>query len=305
MKKTILYFGDFRESYSTERYVAHALKELGYEVIAKQEGDFVIGNNVENIVNEIKGLDPLLVLFSKGAPAGRAEMFIDGLKTAGIPTATWLFDLYFDLPGADRLRKLKMRIPPYNVETIFSTDGGHEKQWEELGIKHKVLRQGIHEPEAILYDLPKTRDVIFVGADAFYTRAPMLEALKERYNFEWWGQNKNRIRGLPLNELYASSKVVVGDSQPSPKYWSNRVYETLGRGGFLLHPITEGLSEEFTDGVHMVFYERGNQKQLNALIDYYLKHDVEREKIRKSGFEHVKKNFTYKHRCIELIKNYE
>lgn len=303
--KTILYIGDFQATYSTERYIAHALKELGYNVVAKQVSEFLISNNIEQVIDDLKSLGTILVLFSKAAPMGTPDIFIQKLREAGIPTATWLFDLYFDLPGVDRLRKLQMKICPYNVDTIFSTDGGHDEKWLELGITHKVLRQGIHEPEAILYDREKTKDVIFVGGDAFFTRGKMLQGLRSKYNFEWWGQRHNPIRGLPLNELYASSKIAVGDSQAWPKYWSNRVYETLGRGGFLLHPATEGLSEEFTDGVHMVFYERGNEEQLHKLIDYYLKNDKEREKIRKAGFEHVKKHFTYKHRCIELMKNYD
>ena len=136
----------------------------------------------------------------------------------------------------------------------------------------------------------------------------MLDGLKERYGekFERFGHlPDNQVRGLPLNELYANTKIVVGDSQPSDYYWSNRLYETLGRGGFLLHPYTKGIEEEFEDGKHLVLYERDNMKDLFEKIDYYLAHDDEREKIRKAGHEHVKKHFTYKQRCIELMKNYD
>lgn len=300
----ILYIGDFKEKYSTERYIIHALQELGHEVLAKQEGNMFI-TNPDNIIGDIIEHAPAFVLFSKGKPKGNAKGFMAGLKKAGIPTCTWLFDLYFDLP-IDRAWRLRAKDVPFNADVIYTTDGGHHKQFEELGFVAKTLRQGIHGPEAILYDREKVHDVIFVGGDVYHTRGELFETLSEKYMFERFGDRPdNQIRGLALNELYATTKIVVGDSQPSPHYWSNRVYETLGRGGFLLHPKTEGMEEEFIDGVHLVFYERGNKEDLCNKIDYYLKHDEEREKIRRAGFEHVKNNYTYKHRCIELLKNYE
>lgn len=302
----ILYIGDFKEHYSTERYIVHALEELGYEVMAKQEGYMLI-TDADFMVQEVVEFNPALVMFSKGKPKGNSYGFIEGLKKKGIPTCSWLFDLYFDLP-IDRAWRLRAKDAPFNCDVIYTTDGGHHKQFAELGITSKTLRQGIHESEAILYDREKTYDVIFVGGDGFKTRVEMLEGLANRYGkkFERFGDTPdNIVRNLPLNELYASTKVVVGDSQPSPHYWSNRLYETLGRGGFLLHPKTEGIKDEFTDGVHLVLYERGDLQDLYDKIDYYLTHDEEREKIRRAGFEHVKKNYTYKKRCIELMKNYE
>mgnify|MGYP007100054406 CR=1 FL=1 len=304
MNKTIIYIGDFKESYSTERYIAHALETLGYTVKMVSESGLRI-KDVKMMVDEIMYHKPCLVLFSKGAPPINGKEFIEALKKV-VPTACWLFDLYFDLQGNDRKWKLEQKHPPFNVETIFSTDGGHDLEFARCGIKHKLLRQGIHEPEAILYERELVNDIVFVGGDVFKNRGWLLDGLKSEYGdrFQWIGQGQP-VRGLELNELYASTKIVVGDSQPTPKYWSNRVYETLGRGGFLLHPRVEGMEEFFKDKEHIVYYERGNIKQVYELINYYLEHDDEREKIRRQGFELVKNHHTYKHRCIELMKNYE
>lgn len=302
--KTIIYIGDFTIFYSTEVYIADALESIGYNVVRINERSFSLFTANE-VIKDILGLKPILVLFSKGRPIGDSERFIEELRRLKINTACWLFDLYFDLP-VDRKWKLESKIAPFNSDIIYSTDGGHDKNFEAIGIKHKLLRQGIHEPDAILYDREKTHEVIFVGGDVYRNRILMLEDLHRKYGnrFEWLGREK-QIRGLALNELYASTKIVVGDSQPSPLYWSNRIYETLGRGGFLLHPKVEGLETEFIDGVHYVSYERGNSDALIKKIEYYLEHEDEREKIRKAGFEHVKNNYTYRHRCIELMKNYD
>lgn len=300
--KRIIYVGDFVKSYSTERYIAYAFRELGYEVTCIPETTFVVRDYLE-ILNEIKSMEPIMVLFSKGRPLGDSEKLIEALKKDGIKTVVWLFDLYFDLPS-DRKFRLEQKIAPFNSELIVSTDGGHQKEFERLNINHKCLRQGIHEPEAILYDREKTHDIIFVGSNYYKTRTIFLENLKSRYKekFEWFGHSEDTtVRGLPLNELYASTKIVVGDSQPSPKYWSNRIYETLGRGGFLLHPYVEGIEEEFEVGKDLVCFPYGDSDELYRLIDYYLVHEDEREKIRKHGFETVKNKYTYKERCKNLL----
>ena len=303
--KTILYIGDFRASFSTERYIAHALETLGYKVIQRQEDSFNT-KSLQAVLDDIKALNPVLVMFSKGKP-GNGVAFIEGLRALGIPTCSWIFDLYFDLP-IDRAYRLRIKDAPFNADVVYVTDGGHHEQFKELGIVSKTLRQGIHEPEAILYDREKTRDIIFVGGNVYHTRNDLLGGLKLRYGnrFEQFGNKPdNQVRGLPLNELYASTKIVVGDSQKSDYYWSNRLYETLGRGGFLLHPYVKGIEEEFEDSKHLVLYERDNLQDLYAKIDYYLTHDEEREKIRKAGHELVKTKYRYKDRCVELMKNYE
>lgn len=298
--KKIIYFGDFVAGHSTEVYIAHAFTELGYKVICLQDNSTSI-KNPDVVLDEICQINPEFILFSKGKLGGEIEQLMSSLKFRNIKTVCWLFDLYFGL-NSTRVNKLIIKEPPFNSDIIFSTDGGHQIDFNKIGIKHKCLRQGIHEKEAILYKLPKTHDIIFVGADHFKNRGWLLDGLKEKYGdrFEWIGFPKE-IRGLPLNELYASTKIVVGDSQPSPKYWSNRIYETLGRGGFLIHPRVEGIEEEFEDGKHLVLFERGNTEELCKLIDYYLEHEEEREKIRKAGFNHVKKNYTYKKRVSMLL----
>jgi spore maturation protein CgeB len=52
-----------------------------------------------------------------------------------------------------------------------------------------------------------------------------------------------------------------------------------------------------------VFYEYGNFKQLQELIDYYIEHDDEREKIRLAGHKLVKNNYTYKHRWQKILED--
>ena len=111
----------------------------------------------------------------------------------------------------------------------------------------------------------------------------------------------NGCRGHDLNKRLAQVKVLIGDSHPSDNYWSNRIYEMLGRGAFFIHAKTEGMEEEFDDGTHFVSYERNNLDDLLTKIHFYIEEDEERERIRDNGFELMGKRFTYEHRCRILL----
>ena len=88
-----------------------------------------------------------------------------------------------------------------------------------------------------------------------------------------------------------------------PYYWSDRVYETLGRGGFIIHPRIKGMEDDFEDKKHLVFYEFGDFEQLKREIDFYLEADDLREEIRRQGHEHVKKNHTYLNRWTTILES--
>ena len=70
-----------------------------------------------------------------------------------------------------------------------------------------------------------------------------------------------------------------------------RVLDILSCGGFVLSNYQEELDEYFKDGEELVLF-----KSLDDALDkieYYLNHDVEREKIAENGLKAVKERFTY------------
>jgi hypothetical protein len=298
----IVYIGDFNVFYSSERYVADALKQLGHEVVELQENSRF--SYEKELVAEIKNHKPDFVLFCKARTLCNPFHLIERLKEEGLLTVAWLFDLYWELI-TDGVVFRSVYDPPFKCDMVFTTDGGHDKEWKEIGVDHYLLRQGIHEPDAFYGDKTEgVPEVVFVGTRAYNQRAVFLEKLKNMFGsrFGLYGPDSElgAKRGKDLNDLFASTKVVVGDSQPRKNYWSNRIYETLGRGGFLIHPGVEGLESEFEAFKHYVPYHYGDIDQLVDVTEYFLKHDEEREKIRKAGHELVKKNYTYTKRCERL-----
>lgn len=298
-----LYIADFHKDYSTENYVADSLINNGVEVIKLQENtvnDFSVVTDILDREGEVH-----FALFCKNRVGIDGFKLMQFLQDRGIKTITWVFDLYFDLPADRAIRTIF--DSNFKADIVFSTDGGHDDKFLEHGYNHKLLRQGIHLPDANYGEPIKDHpEIVFIGSVVYADRRRLINFLKETYGikFKHYGVGGNKeIRGKELNDVLASAKIVVGDSQPSDYYWSNRVYEITGRGGFLIHPKVKGLEKEFEYHKEIVPYAWGNLEQLKEIIDYYLTHDREREQIRKAGFIKTKTHYTYDLRVKELLKN--
>ena len=224
---------------------------------------------------------------------------------------TYHLDLWF---GLQRQKDLEI-MPVYKKIGHFFTVDSQMAKWfnEQTNVKGHYLPAGVYKEECLYEETTPKRNVIFVGSKRYHSewqyRTKLVGWLERKYGdrFEHYGNGgiKN-VRGIDLNKLYWSTKVVVGDTLclnfNYPGYWSDRIYETLGRGGFLIHPYIPGIEKEFVDKKHVVFYEYGNFQQLKELIDYYLINDEEREAIRKAGHELVKNNYTYSNRWQTILK---
>lgn len=287
----ISFIGKFDKIYD-EEYIARSFESLGHEVQRISDG------NVFPVIPQmISQFQPDLVLFTK-LYIPNAMSLLEFCKKNNYPTASWVFDLYF---GYNREFRV-FTSPNFKADMVFTTDGGHSRRWEEVGIKHHLVRQGIYAEECFLFPVEKKEhNLVFVGSDnsAYQYRAKTIRELERSHGLKWFGRrDTNEMRSLDLNRLYSKTKVVVGDSYYSPHYWSNRVVETLGRGGFLIHQEVDGLKEEYP---HIVTYKREDSNDLKEKIDYYITHDEEREEIVKKNFAWVKERYTMDKKCNELL----
>lgn len=204
--------------------------------------------------------------------------------------------------------------PFWRTKYVFTADGGSNKWYRDKGINHFWLPPGVVKRDCY-WASPKEEfmhDVIFVGSMQYHPEWPyrpkLVNWLYETYGdrFTHYGNDGKRVvRGAELNQLYRSAKVVVGDSLclnfQHEDYWSDRVPETLGRGGFLIHPRIKGLEDHYEDKKHLVLYDYGDFDALKAHIDHYLSNYYNRELIRLEGQNHVKNNHTYTNRMEQLI----
>lgn len=79
-----------------------------------------------------------------------------------------------------------------------------------------------------------------------------------------------------------------------------RAFDIMGCGGFLLTNYQEDFLDFFVPDKDFVYFDC--KEDMIAKVDYYLKHDDEREKIAISGYEKVKKEHTYEKRMKTIIE---
>lgn len=276
-----------------EEYIARSLEMLGNDVIRiNQTPDQGL------IHRKIVLCRPELLIFTKWQTDKLGKDALERSKEWGMKTVCWLFDLYWDYEREYRIKNASY----FRADYVFTTDGGHEGKWKEVGINHHCVRQGIYDKECFLLPPHNPEGIVFVGSENAFNleRNIMIDKVKTHYglDFKWYGKhNTDHVRGTNLNELYRRAKIVIGDSVYSPYYWSNRVVETLGRGGFLIHKDVPGLKEEYPD---LVTYD-GTFEDLKEKIDYYMAHEEERLEIINKNFNHVKNNYTMDKKCKELL----
>lgn len=300
----IAFLGNFRVDYTSETHHLKTLESLGHTVIPLQETEV----SSDEVLKIAKDCDLFIWIHTHGwSTPGRVPMdrILDILNNKyNVITMTYHLDLWF---GLRRQRDLN-RFPAYKKLGHFFTVDKKMADWfnNRTTVKGHYIPAGVFDKECTYKQVKPKNDIIFVGSKTYHPeweyRSQLIEWLENSYKkFKHYGSGGlPSVRGKELNRLYASTKIVVGDSLcinfDYPFYWSDRVYETLGRGGFLIHPYIKGMEEEFEDKKHLVFYEYGNFEQLKELIDYYLENEEEREKIRNAGHELVKNNYTYRHR---------
>jgi hypothetical protein len=308
----IAFLGNFSLDFSSETHHAKTLESLGHKVTKIQEGQAY----TRDILDAALVSDLFIWIHTHGIRSPGSFSFtmkdvLLELKRKNITSVTYHLDLWF---GLNRQKDLLID-PVYKYIDHFFTVDSKMAEWfnTSTDVKGHYLPAGVYDKEVSYKKVNFKHDVIFVGSKTYHSEWPyrvqLIDWLEQTYTeqFELWGSDgKGPVRGNDLNRLYASTKIVVGDTLcPNfnyPDYWSDRVYETIGRGGFIIHPYINGMEKEFEDKKNIVFYEYGNFNQLKELIDYYLEHDAEREAIRLEGFKLVKNKYTYKTRWQEIMK---
>jgi hypothetical protein len=94
------------------------------------------------------------------------------------------------------------------------------------------------------------------------------------------------------------------------RYTSDRMPETVGRGGLLIHPAVEGVTFDrgglnvglpYTPGEHLLTWDLGVWQGLEQQIEWALSHPDENEEIREAGMAHVAEHHTYTARMRSIF----
>lgn len=325
----IAYVGNFGPEHSTENHVAQALLNNGHEVTRCQENWVAIDGSGRTAFDLLAadlegtwpgGSPPDVLLWTRtgwdwhglGTTTEHAHQaqrhLLDVAAGEGIPTVGFHLDRWWGLNREGQVAE----EPYFRCALMVTADGGHDDQWLDAGVEHVWLPPGVSRDEALRDGQRRpdlTVQVGFVGSYRTYHkewlhhRRAMVGKLQRHYGrkFRVW---EGGMRGQDLADLYASVDVLVGDSclaGGATRYWSDRIPETLGRGGFLIHPEVDGLAEHFTAGEHLLTFPLADHEAMLGAVRWALSHPEERAKIAAAGREHVLAHHTYEVRMDELV----
>lgn len=211
----------------------------------------------------------------------------------------------------------------HGVDLFLGTQGASVDWFRQQGVNYRWLLPGVStrwchpgnpRPEY-------TSDVAFVGSwQGHYHknskhRHRLVRWLENTYGQRvkfWPARNQPAIRGDDLTDLYWSTKVVVGDSfmpggpgsVPPPQTCSDRIPETLGRGGILAAPLIEGINDAdgpFALPAHATWraWDWAAAKQtIDALIGLP---EADRQARRLHAIHEIKTHHSYEHRVREIF----
>lgn len=306
---TVAYVGNFTKPWCTEVHVAASLEQLGHRVERMQEST-LDWRQVPTYVDEV-GATVLLWTRTWEVDRDAALDALDALRARGVRSVSYHLDRWWGLAREYQLSS----EPFFRTDLVVTPDGG-DHDWSSVGIEHLWLPPGVYGAEcepATPNHRAFPHDVVFVGTTPYphpewhdYRESlldRMLSTFGDRFGIH--PVHKQRpIRGRQLAALYASSKVVIGDSclaGGAHAYWSDRVPETLGRGGLLVHPHDDTLREWYPQ---LPTYELGDFDAAVAEVDRLLSmSDTERGELRESLRALTLSRDTYQHRMASVLEH--
>ena len=301
-KPCIAFLGNFEAEHSTENQILFGLEQgLGYEVEKLQENKV----SASDIRSACEYSQILMWVRTPGwlkVPDDEMFELLEWCKRRGVRTCSVHLDKFFSIPEREALIG---KIPFWRTAYCFTADGSRQEDFAKRGVNHFWMRPAVSE----VYCHPGTPrdeyrcDVGFVGAkeyhDAEYPfRRQMVDFLEQTYGSRF--KHIQGVRGHLLNDVYASIRVTVGDCFQCgiPYYASDRLMETTGRFGFLLHPIIAG----FEDIPH-AYYKAQNLDDLRFQIDRYLAMPSQAlQMIKEDCADNVRRHHTWTIRMEEVLR---
>ena len=254
-----------------EGAVAYALRALGHDVEEVHERHADLGGRCADLLLCHHPADPARLAAFHG------------------PKVYWCFDRVVGWSNERSIWAAAMRDV---CDLGFHTDGDFVDQ-DRTG-KLRWLPQGADERRLASSIRVSDHGVLFVGS------------IRGRESFVDWCFREiggafhhvpHGVHGDELMELIRRTAVVVApDSPVSDRYWSNRVYLILSMGGFLLHPWSAGLAEQY-GGLELMMYK--DRRHLLQLLT--TSNDVRAAYVA-AGLKATIEKHLYRHRCAELMR---
>lgn len=134
------------------------------------------------------------------------------------------------------------------------------------------------------------------------SRGDLITTLFERYGMTVFGAlGKAPVHGMSYFRLICGAKITlsINASNDIRMYHSDRLINYLGCGAFVLAKAVPDSALLFEDRKHLRYFS--SKQECLELVDYYLKHDDERNKIAAGGMAHAHTMFHCKRIAGDIL----
>lgn len=136
-------------------------------------------------------------------------------------------------------------------------------------------------------------DVGFLGNDTYPFRHEMLDKIGQKYKL----LRSTAQPGEEYSRKLSKCKILFNCAMKNDI--NMRFFEAMSIGRMLISDRVQGQDDLVEDGKHYVSFD--DWKDLDKKIEYYLKNDIEREKIALEGANHIHAFHTYQDRVTQML----
>lgn len=271
-----------------------------------------------SVISKVEQENPQYILFIKGTYI-REETLRAVRKKAKV--ILWMMDSIY------RYKDALNNIDLYDYKFMF--EESDVSKLGETGIHSVFLPMAADEYNYYpILDCNKEIDLLFVGK-LYENRLKMFERLIKRFpnlNIKIYGNytalkkpisylkyyftdikryfTNSFVSPEELNQLYSQSKIALNIHHTQSQTGCNpRVFEILASKTFQLVDLNTYIKENFQDNHLLEGYS--SEEELFDKIDYYIKHENERQIIANNGYQNVINNHTFKHRAMTILQHVE
>lgn len=309
----ILLIGPGNRQGKTEHYILRALLRAGHDVSVFDNIYWhkKIGRSLNTVLRlQAYTANPDLVLFTR---ARHCDPDVIRKISRNRLSISW----YFDAPNPIPFDYLEM---VREVDALFITSMGQKSEYLKHGVKNVFFMPQACDSELHRMD-SDTSNIEYplsfvgsVGKDSH--RDSFLQLVSQRMPLHVWGKNgcsngfdfeihDTHLRDRSLGTVIGKSYAVLGLNyyqymNSLECYASNRIWLTLGCGGFFIGYRTPGFERVVPEGKFAEYFSSCDE--LFDKLYYYREHPIQRECIRKRAYEWVHCYHTYENRIRSLLE---
>ena len=298
----IILFGKSKRRTRTTYHLIRAFRERGHAILwlnpAKIKRRKKKGSE-KWILKQIDAFDPDIVfIYSRDIPLE----VLQRIAGSHIKTVMYHEDMSHELPPA---------LVQWGslVDYFLATNKGKLCEYRQAGIANPIYFTGAcdrydHRLRQPLLPFWKS-DVAFIGkAGIDQPRITLTRKLAEVLNLKVYGKNWNAFGLKPTLKtitprqyglVCGGAKIILGADFTTEVegYWSNRLWLTLGCGGFFITGYVRGMETYFENNKHLVWYH--SFEECLSLAEEYLVRPEKRREIALQGYDLVHAHHTFHH----------